>query len=66
MITFNEEGVQCVWVTINMDSLLEVDEQIIAVLRTQDSDVILGVSSAPITIIDADSKYNDFSLWLTK
>ena len=66
MITFNEEGVQCVRVTINMDSLLEVNEQIIAVLRTQDSDVILGVSSAPITIIDADSKYNDFSLWLTK
>ena len=59
MITFNEERVQCVRVIINMDSLLEVDEQIIAVLRTQDSDVILGVSSAPITIIDTDSKYNE-------
>ena len=61
-ITFNEEGVQCVKVTIKNDSLLEVDEQIIAVLRTQDSDVILGYSSAPITIIDSDSKYNDYSV----
>ena len=55
-LTFLMAGQQCVNVTITMDQVLEGTESLLAVLRTQDSAVDLGRSSAPIIISDSDSK----------
>ena len=55
-IYFETSGQQCVNITVEMDQLLESREQFIAVLRTQDSAVKLGQSSAVIMIADSNSK----------
>lgn len=42
-------------ISVAMDQILESGEQFIAVLRTQDSAVKLGRSSAFVTIADSNS-----------
>lgn len=54
-INFEAEGQQCVNVTVVMDMILESGEQFVAVLRSQDSAVKLGSSSALVTIMDSNS-----------
>ena len=53
---FTEAGRQCINVTISSDMLVESLEQVVAVLRSEDSAVKLGQSSALIAIMDSDSK----------
>ena len=53
---FTEAGQQCINVTISSDMLVESLEQVVAVLRSEDSAVKLGQSSALIAIMDSDSK----------
>ena len=53
---FTEAGQQCINVTISSDMLVESLEQVVAVLRSEDSAVKLGLSSALIAIMDSDSK----------
>ncbi len=40
-----------------MDRLVEMEENIIAVLSSQDNAVIIGLSSAIVTITDSDGMY---------
>lgn len=43
-------------VTITVDAFVEIAEQLLAVLRTQDGAVKLGTSTAPIVIMDSSGK----------
>ena len=53
---FEYEGEECVNIPITMDTILENDEQFIAVLRSQDSAVKLDRSSAVITFLDSNCR----------
>ena len=53
-IQFDEEGQQCVYVTIKMDEIVENREEIVVVLRSMDEDVIFSRSLAVIAIKDDD------------
>ena len=53
---FEYEGEECVNIPIAMDTILENDEQFIAVLRSQDSAVKLDRSSAVITLLDSNCR----------
>ena len=53
-IQFDEEGQQCIYVTIKMDEIVENREEIAVVLRSNDENVIFSRSSAVIAIKDDD------------
>ena len=53
-IQFDEEGQQCIDVTIKMDEIVENREEIVVVLRSMNEDVIFSRSSAVIAIKDDD------------
>ena len=54
-ITFESAGQECVSIPITADMILENKERFLVVLRSQDSGVNLGLSSAMVRIIDANS-----------
>ena len=55
MITFESAGQECISIPIIADMILENKERFLVVLRSQDSEVNLGLSSAMVRIIDANS-----------
>ena len=60
-ITFQPETLmelQCANITIVGDVILEEDEEFSLFLSTGDADIILGISSATVTILNDDSKPN--------
>ena len=49
---------QCATIQSSPDTLLENNETFTVQLSTLDQDIILGISSAPVTIVDDDSEFH--------
>ncbi len=60
MLSFTQEGQLCANVSITMDSILENNELIIAVLGSQDDAVNLTLSTAYININENDGIHMKF------